>query len=213
MAKAPVAGTVKTRLSPPLTAEEAAAVAAGFVLDTWASAREAFGDRLILSYAGRLSDFPLRLRAATAVCQTGNDLGARIESAIDAALSADRESPPRAIVIGSDLPLVPPSHLTAAAQLLDTADICIGPSADGGYYLIGARRWQPGLLEGLPWSASNTAEATCARLRERGYAVAMAQAFNDIDEPAELAALSAALAADPSAAPNTAAVLKTIAGG
>jgi rSAM/selenodomain-associated transferase 1 len=203
MAKAPIAGSVKTRLVPPLSREQAAALASAFLVDTWRVATALVGARVLLARAGDPSAFPGELAGVDSVDQVGGDLGARIESSIAAAL--ERGSP--ALVIGADLPGLPVAHLGAARAALETADCVLGPSADGGFYLIGARRWVPGMLRDLPWSQPRTREAAIARLASIGLTVGAAPAFDDIDDPADLATLRAALAIDPTRAPATAAAL------
>ena len=207
MAKAPVPGKVKTRLCPPLTEVQAAALAEAFLLDTWAAARAAFGVTTVLSYAGALGRFPPSLREVPAIEQRGADLGARIESAVIDGLARAGSSEPRVVVIGADLPTLPADLLRSAASLLQMADVCLGPSSDGGFYLIGASRWEPGLLVDLPWSAANTLASTKARFAERGYAVLVGSPWDDIDEPGDLEKLRSLLATDPGAAPHTAAAL------
>lgn len=209
MAKAPVAGQVKTRLVPPLRPAQAAALAAAMLADTWAAAAALAGARTLLARAGDPARFPPELGGVDAIDQRGADLGARIEQSMGAAL--ERGAP--ALVIGADVPGLPVSHLEAAAAALAGADAVLGPSADGGYYLIGARRWRPGLLEDLPWSAPDTRAATRARLESAGWTVAAAPAFDDVDDPGDLAALRRRLDAGELVAPATEAALALIFGG
>ena len=206
MAKAPVAGRVKTRLTPPLRPEQAAALASAMLIDTWSVAAALPGARALLARAGDADRFPAELAGVDAVDQRGADLGARIESSIAAAL--ERGGP--ALVIGSDLPGIAIAHLASAAGALATADAVLGPSADGGYYLIGARRWRPGLLDNLPWSSPETREATRARLQAAGWTVAGAPPFDDVDDLEDLVRLRARLAAGELVAPATAAALARI---
>lgn len=199
MAKAPVAGRVKTRLSPPLTADQAASLAAGFLLDTWSVASQLDGASLFLSRAGPAGLFPPELAAVDAVDQRGSDLGARIESALLEGL----ERGSRVLVIGSDLPGLPLAHLEAARDALERADCVLGPSSDGGFYLIGARNFAPGTLADLPWSSPRTRASTIERLESRGFSVELAPPFDDIDEPSDLDALRARVIAAPDSAPAT----------
>jgi rSAM/selenodomain-associated transferase 1 len=203
MAKAPVPGRVKTRLVPTLSDEQAAELAAAFLIDTWRIAAALPGARPLLARAGAADRFPAALAGVDAVDQRGADLGARIESALVAAL--ERGSP--ALVIGADLPGLPLAHLEAARAALAGADCVLGPSDDGGFYLIGANRWSPGALADLPWSRPETREATAARLESLGLVVATAPPFDDVDDPADLERLRVALRAGPDRAPATAALL------
>lgn len=206
MAKAPVAGLVKTRLCPPLSGDQAATLSAAFALDTWRAVASVGGFDPLLFYAGDREAFPLPLRGVVGFEQAGEDLGARIENA--ARIGLDRAA--RAIVIGSDAPALPGALLRLAAGLLEESDAVLGPALDGGYYLIGLRRCEPDLLAGLPWSERNTFAATRDRLIERGYAVAELPAWFDVDDGAGLSLLRLALRAGALDAPATAAAVEAL---
>ena len=79
-------------------------------------------------------------------------------------------------------PALPVQLVRLASERLDRADAVLGPAVDGGYYLIGLRRCEPGLLGGLPWSQPSTFAATRARLVARGYTVAEIPAWFDVDD-------------------------------
>jgi glycosyltransferase A (GT-A) superfamily protein (DUF2064 family) len=108
-----------------------------------------------------------------------------------------------AIVVGADSPLLTSAHLQKALDALLTHDAVIGPSHDGGFYLLGLRTCPQGLLSGVPWSTAETAEATKRRLEECGYSVQELEALFDVDTPNDLAQLAATLCARPSLAPAT----------
>ncbi|ACY17076.1 TIGR04282 family arsenosugar biosynthesis glycosyltransferase [Haliangium ochraceum] len=208
MAKVPEPGRVKTRLTPPLSPAEASELAAAMLLDTWQVAH-ALGDaQVLLLYAGERVRLPAALRDAgdALVQQRGDDLGARIEHAARTGLGR-RE---RVLVIGSDLPGLPLALLRAARDALARDDAVLGPSGDGGFYLIGLRRCPPDLLAGLPWSAPQTYAACAARLSERGLRVARLAEFDDVDEIDDLRRVQRALAAGQTSAPATARALETL---
>jgi rSAM/selenodomain-associated transferase 1 len=204
MAKAPLAGAVKTRLCPPLTNAQAAELAAAFLLDTWSAVVELAGVVPLLAYAGDAAALPPPLRKAELFEQPHGDLGARIEATARAGLARAA----RVVVIGSDLPGLTAAHLREAEAALHHSDAAVGPSSDGGYYLIGLARVEPGLFDCLPWSAPNTLRATWERLVERGYAPVRLSPFDDVDDAGDLARLERALAAGTLAAPATAAALE-----
>jgi rSAM/selenodomain-associated transferase 1 len=206
MAKAPVPGLVKTRLCPPLSDEQAAALSAAFALDTWRAVASVSGVDPLLVYAGDREAFPLALRGVVGFEQAGEDLGARIENA--ARIGLDRAA--RAIVIGSDAPALPGELLRLASARLQDSDAVLGPALDGGYYLIGLRRCEPDLLAGLPWSETDTFTATRDRLVDRGYAVAVLPAWFDVDDRAGLSLLRLALRAGAIDAPATAAAVEAM---
>src|SRR5581483_8935762 len=133
--------------------------------------------------------------------QSDGDLGARMASAIG------KHAP--AIVIGSDSPSLPREHLELALGALDTQDFVVGPSTDGGYWLIGARAAAPWLFEGIAWGGDKVFFDTLARLRGRRH-VLLPFHF-DVDEAGDLATLRAHLAElPPTVAPATRAALAAL---
>lgn len=206
MAKAPVPGQVKTRLCPPLTEKQAAELSAAFLLDVWRAACALSDARVLLSYSGERKAFPAQLTRVDGFHQQGDDLGARIEHTARFGLS--RAS--RVLVIGSDLPGLSTSCLQTARTKLETHDAVLGPSIDGGFYLIGLSRCPPGLLANLPWSMPNTYEATYHRLREQRFRVAHAPRFDDVDTIDDLMALRSSIVVGSLLAPSSAEVLAQI---
>lgn len=204
MAKVPVVGRVKTRLCPPLTPAQATDMARALLCDTWAVTRMARA-RAVLSYAGEPAHLPaaLTVPAVDMWPQAPGDLGARMEAT---ALRALR-SAGRVALIGCDAPGLSPQLFDRALAMLSEFDAVLGPALDGGYYLFGVRRCEPGLLADLPWSAPDTLRATYRRLRRCGYSVALLPAWFDVDDQADLALLRAGFAAGLLRAPATERVL------
>jgi rSAM/selenodomain-associated transferase 1 len=196
-AKPPRAGQVKTRLAAAIGDDRAAALARAFLDDTVDAVRSLPWATAVLAttelFEARL---PLLL-------QGEGDLGARIERVMRAALS----SAGIAIAIGADAPALPRRLLEAARAALDHSDAALGPAEDGGFYLLALRRCPEGLLAGLPWSADDTCAKTLVRLQERGFRVALLEPWFDVDRPADLDRLRAAIAAGEIVAPRTAAAL------
>ncbi len=188
LAKAPVAGEVKTRLAPPA---RASALARAFLVDTFAALRSvAWADPVLATTAA--IDPALTAELAAPIWMQGDgDLGARIERVLRRALAAA----PRAIAMGADTPGLPTTVIDRANEALRTADAAIGPTEDGGFYLLALRTCPDGLLAGLPWSRADTFEATLARLRERGLTTVVLDAWFDVDRPADLERLRGLLAA------------------
>jgi hypothetical protein len=135
--------------------------------------------------------------------QGPGDLGARMARVLGLAIAEAG----RGFVLGADLPDLPLEHLDAAHTLLANHDAVLGPANDGGFYLIGLSRTQPGLLEQLPWSSTSTRRATEERLGAHGFNVALAPPWHDVDEPDDLARLHARLVEAPHTAPRTWAAL------
>ncbi len=201
-AKPPVAGEVKTRLAPQA---RAAALARAFLVDTFASLRPLAWADPVLATTGEI-DPALDLELAAPIWRQGDgDLGARIERVLQRALA----SAPRAIAMGADTPGLPIAALERAHEALRTADAAIGPTEDGGFYLLALRKCPEGLLAGLPWSHADTFAATLARLREHGLSTVVLESWFDIDRPADLERLRGLLAARVVSAPATWRLLDT----
>jgi uncharacterized protein len=205
MAKAPEAGRVKTRLSPPLSAGEAAELSRCFLLDTIERVREVRDIAPVIAH-----DPPESAPVFTALApefglraQHGPDLGARMAECVAAALAAGA---PAVVLIGTDAPHVPAARIRLAVRLLDEGahDVVLGPSEDGGYYLIGLRRLHRELFDSMAWSTAGVFEETIARCRSLRLRVALLPACYDVDTPEALARLEADLAASGGkAAPRT----------
>jgi rSAM/selenodomain-associated transferase 1 len=195
MAKAPRPGEVKTRLCPPLTPGEAAALARAFVLDAIERLRGIAGADGVLAYA------PAQERAAFAALapdmallpQPEGDLGQRMHGVLADLLARA----PAALVMGTDTPTLPRAPVERAIRLLEdrAADVVLGPSEDGGYYLIGLRTPRPELFRGVAWSTPAVLAETRARARAVGLEVALLPPWFDVDTPADLARLEAELTA------------------
>ena len=205
-ARAPVAGRVKTRLYQPrdgeaagLTAEQAAAVYAAFIADVCAGGVRSGIARRRLYVAGDVTHPHLvqvaRESGFTICAQQGADLGDRMSAAIDAELSAGASS---VVLVGTDSPTLPASYLQRAADFLaGAADVVLGPAADGGYYLIGARHPIPTVFAaGMAWGTAQVLPATLQRLHElaaAGTQVALLPFFYDVDTPSDLRLLASHL--------------------
>lgn len=192
-AKPPVPGAVKTRLALPGRAAE---LARAFLVDTCAAVQDLGWARTILATTGEI-DSRLRATLPRAVWMQGEgDLGARLERVLRRAL----DLAPAAMAIGADAPVLPVTRYEAAREALATHDAVLGPSDDGGFYLLALRRCPAGLLAEIPWSCERTFEATLARLRAHGLTVKVLEPWFDIDRPEDLARVRRELARDPSVA-------------
>jgi len=183
-AKAPRPGRVKTRLCPPLTHGQAAAVHEASLRDVVRLARAAHGD-VRLHYADEphsaeyfARTFPDLDRSP----QSDGDLGRRLERAFDEAFANGASA---AAIIGSDSPTLPAGTLSAGLDALLRHDVVLGPTLDGGYYFIGSRRqaWPVArrMLEGIPWSTDRVLRDTLARLAGAVEDVELLAAWYDID--------------------------------
>jgi hypothetical protein len=126
--------------------------------------------------------------------QGEGNIGARMDRALSAAFA---EGAPAAALIGADIPDLSTAILAEAFQRLADHDIVIGPAADGGYYLVGARRERyaelaPLLFQGIPWGTGRVLRDTLAALAAAHVRVHLLPLLRDIDRPEDLAAWEAA---------------------
>lgn len=194
MAKAPWAGEVKTRLCPPLSFETAAALYRGFLLDTAAKVASLRPVQPVMSYApasGR-GFFAGIAPDWTRLPQSGQDLGGRMDNCFTQLFAQGYD---HVLLTGSDLPTLPLSVLQLAVRLAASprADVILGPSEDGGYYLIGLKAPCPALFEAMTWSTSNVLAETVKRATALGLRIAYLPTWYDIDTPADLTPLQTAL--------------------
>jgi uncharacterized protein len=209
-AKPPVAGTVKTRLAASLGPDAASQLAAAFLRDSWHAARELVWARSILVTTHR-NDFEAELdieASADVWLQGDGDLGQRLQRVLARAL----RTAPVALAIGADTPGLPARLLEQARDTLQSTEAVLGPSADGGFYLIGLRRCPRGLLEGLPWSSAQTCARTFGRLAAAGLRPALLPAWFDVDRLQDLARLRQLLQTAQVHAPATALALEAVFG-
>jgi rSAM/selenodomain-associated transferase 1 len=184
LAKAPVPGRVKTRLTPPFTPHEAAALAESALADTLEAGASASFARHVLALADQWAA-PGTLRAELpgrfeVTAQRGGGLDERIAAAFDDAYAT---APVPAVLIGMDTPQVTPGLLETVARPLATgeADAVFGPAADGGFWLLGLRRPDPQLILGVPMSAGHTGQAQLGRLRAARLRVRQVPELVDVD--------------------------------
>jgi uncharacterized protein len=197
-AKPPVPGEVKTRLIPVVGATGAADLASAMLLDVWRTVNFCAGVRPILATTAR-GDFPISVSPDDVWLQGDGDLGQRIERILTRALLQARG----AMVIGADSPTLTAAYIQAALHALQSNDAVLGPSMDGGFYLLALRKCQHGLFASLPWSTSETRRRLKARLEQHGFSMAELEPLFDVDIPADLLSLEQHLTADPSLAPAT----------
>ena len=195
-AKEPVPGQVKTRLCPPLTGEEAAALAMAFVEDTCALVnRQAYaGDRRVLYSPGGGGPVLARIAADHGfeiAAQEGEDLGARMAAALRAELEGGATS---VLLLGSDSPHARPAHVRAAQEILGVGcELVIAPTFDGGYWAIGVRGRVPDVFDDMPWSTADVLPMTLERARDRKLKIALLPFELDVDRIEDLRVLAAYL--------------------
>jgi len=194
MAKAPRPGAVKTRLCPPLHAREAAALYRCFLLDKIVAVRMLVGAQPVIAYTPdeAQAEFAALAPDFTLVPQRGPDLGARLHAILAGLLAAGH---PGAIAVDSDTPTLPREFLQQAIDCLSRPgpDVVLGPTEDGGYYLIGVRAAHRALFDGVPWSTSDVLEVTLRRAAATGLQAVCMPAWFDVDTPDDLQRLRTVL--------------------
>jgi rSAM/selenodomain-associated transferase 1 len=185
-AKAPLAGFAKTRLIPVLGAEMSAQLARRMLLQTIREACAAAVGPVELCVTPQPSEPAWQsvppLQGVEWTAQVAGDLGARMA---DAAWRATANGEP-VLLIGTDCPSLDAMLVRRAAQLLHDHDAVLYPTHDGGYALLGLRRFDPRLFEQMPWSTAEVTRQTLERVRELAWRLVVGDTLHDIDEPADL---------------------------
>lgn len=203
MAKAPRIGAVKTRLAKSLPVQAVTELYGCLLNDTIALAQTL--DQVEIAIMCPASDVEDMLLAAATpvrvVPQTGSGLAAALDSVFVNFAAAGR---PGVIAFNSDTPHLPASALQSAFDVLETCDLVIGPTYDGGYYLVGARAPHPGLFTHDGMGTATALDALLRRASTLNLSVRVIDPFYDIDVEADLNQLSAELQRMPGKAPRTA---------
>jgi glycosyltransferase A (GT-A) superfamily protein (DUF2064 family) len=186
MAKAPVPGRSKTRLCPPCTPAEAAALAEAALADTLQAVAASGADRLLLALDGAPGPWLPPGFRVFAQCQ--GSFTRRLAYAWAIAGGPG-------VQIGMDTPQVTGAELDDALSTLDTADAALGHARDGGWWALGLRRPHPRAFTGIPMSTAGTGRAQHARLRSLGLGVSLLPTMVDLDTVADLPAVVAARSA------------------
>ena len=206
MAKAPREGRVKTRLAAAHPASEVAQLSECMLRDTLALGQSLLRVHVaVMCPLQDVADLSARLpRGVEVVGQDGEGLADALATAFRHFVQAGF---PRVIAVDSDSPHLPPAILEAAFTLCDTNDLVVGPTEDGGYYLVGASASHPGLFDAAPLGTGGACQALCARASALGLSVGISDPWYDVDVPADLSRLAADLRLAPGRAPRTAAFL------
>jgi uncharacterized protein len=207
MAKAPRPGTVKTRLAQSLPVEAVTQLYCCLLDDTMALAHSLGATEVVIMCPAADVEELNRLArgVANVVAQKGEGLAAGLTSVFAQFAALGRQ---RVIAFNSDSPHLPASVLGCAFEALTDHDVVVGPTNDGGYYLVGAKAVHPALFYGDGMGTKSALETLLARARELNLSVAFTDPFYDIDEERDLTRLAAELRLAPVRAPRTAGWLK-----
>jgi rSAM/selenodomain-associated transferase 1 len=203
MAKAPRPGAVKTRLARTLPVLEVTDLYRCLLVDTIALAKSLDGVELAIMCPEADAQDLVRAtgNSISVVPQNGNGLTAGLTSVFAHFASAGAG---RIVAFNSDTPHLPPSYLERAFRLLASCDVVIGPTHDGGYYLVGAKAPHPGLFVTDAMGTTSAYEALLARVRGLNLSFSLIDSFYDIDELSDLDQLADELLRSPGKAPRTA---------
>jgi uncharacterized protein len=207
MAKAPRPGTVKTRLAPSLSPTAITEFYCCLLGDTLALARS-LGDVevAIMCPDSDVNELVQVTRnQASVVAQKGDGLAAGLTSVF---AHFAKEHQRRIIAFNSDSPHLPRSVLDNAFETLAANNVVVGPTQDGGYYLVGAKAFHPTLFAHDGMGTSTALERLLSRAQALKLSVGFADPFYDIDVAEDLTRLAAELSLAPARAPHTAAWLK-----
>lgn len=186
MAKAPVPGRVKTRLCPPCTFDQAAALAEASLTDTLAAVCATPAAWRAVALEGEAG--PWLPAGVEVVAQRGRGLDERLAAAFD-----DTGAP--AVVVAADTPQVTPALLDGALSVLARpgVDAVLGPTDDAGYWALGLRRAQAEVFVGVPMSHPSTLASQRRRLRRLGLRVAELPPLRDVDEIDDAVAVASSI--------------------
>jgi uncharacterized protein len=205
MAKAPRVGHVKTRLAASLPAQAVLDLYRSMLEDTLELARSISTDIVaIVCPTSDVGDLSSWLPAIEIVGQQGEGLAAGLASAFRIFISRGYR---RVVALDGDSPQLSPETLDTAFQLLDAADVVVGPTIDGGYYLVGSKNLQAELFDTKGMGTGSALDSLTASAHGRGLRVALTKTAYDVDEVADLARLARDLRLFPHRAPRTAAWL------
>ena len=188
-ARRPAPGEVKTRLTPPLSPDEAARVYEACLHDVVTHAARERGRVEIWFAGGRRTQhwFAEAFPGIISVRQVDGDLGDRLADAFERSFADGAE---RVVIVGGDVPTLPETTLTSAFTDLEDADGVVGPSLDGGYVLIGLRSasWPrgAGLFVDLPWSTDEVLSLTLHRAVQKGLDLRLLPGWYDVDRVDDL---------------------------
>lgn len=183
MAKSPLSENVKTRLAPEYNEEERREIYARLLEGTIGRLREIKGTETMIAFTPQdhkeqFMSYGLRLFP-----QIEGSIGQRMSRAIELALGEGYE---RVALVGADIPGLTHKVVEKAFEVLERADMAMGPSLDGGYYLIAMKRPHPGIFEDIPWSSPDTLARTLQKAVTLGINVELIDNLTDIDTPDDL---------------------------
>lgn len=183
--KAPRAGFVKTRLAEQIGKEQALAAYLALVERQFTVLPKEETTEIHYTPTDAESDLKSWLGSNVSYFpQVESELGIRLQSAVSDAFKRGANS---VICIGGDCPKLNCIHFEHTSNLLGQGnDLVVGPSEDGGYYLIGMKQPIPGIFEDIPWSSTDTLKATLEKAESLGLRTSLLETLYDVDQASEL---------------------------
>ncbi len=186
MAKRPAVGRTKTRLCPPLTLAQAAALYDALLRDTIELVAGLDGVRLAIAVTPPEAADSFRYISPPGTILlpvTGKDIGDCLDQVLGRLLASGHS---QAIALNSDGPTLPLAYVQQAVVRLMDADVVLGPSEDGGYYLIGLKQPRPELFQDIKWSTEQVTGQTLDRAEALRLNVTLLPSWYDVDTAADL---------------------------
>lgn len=197
MAKRPAVGRSKTRLCPPLTPQQAAELAEALLRDSLALGTSLADTALAVAVTppAEIAYFEALAPPQTHLLPIpAADVGEALDKTLTALLAAGFS---HALAFNADGPSAPSALFPLAFTLLETHDVVYGPSADGGYWLVGLKTPQPSLFYDIPWSTPEVMRNSLQRAAAAGLRTALLPEWYDVDTPEDLTRLTRELEALP----------------
>jgi len=212
LTKAPEPGQSKTRLVPPLSAGEAAEIAKALLIDQLENVAGIDGVERYIAYTpeSAASFFEaLAPPAFRSFSQEGTSLGERMSHAFEYLFARGFQN---VILIGSDLPPIPHAFVHQSFALLrgGEAHVVVGPSADGGYYLVGMNSPSCAIFDGISWSRDDVLMRTLEKVTSLNLKYELLPSWYDIDTASDLTRLQSELNRGGAAMKNTSALLHAL---
>ena len=181
MIKYPEPGRVKTRLAGDIGSEKAALICreiAERVMKQTIPVAAEYDRFVFYDPPERIQDFLSWLPSEKFITQTGSDVGERMDNAIRYLLENGAE---KAVITGADIPELTSRIVMQAFEMLDHADVVVGPAHDGGYYLIGMKSPMSELFRNIPWSTGDVFSETVRALKYSGKSYGVLPVLSDLD--------------------------------
>lgn len=183
--RVPEPGKTKTRLMPAYSPEECAAIHTGFLRQIAREANDIYADLRVYATPSKEDPafralFPNR---AEFFLQEGDDLGARMERALTETLESGYDA---AVLVGTDLPELTSEDFRCAFRILEQRDVALGPTGDGGYWLIGLSVPSHAPFEPKEYGTGSVFEKTLSGIRSEGLTIGLVRTLDDVDTPEDL---------------------------